>query len=401
MDVKVEWCSTGGAAEALSPAPMDAPTPRLGRVTRGKTSSPRPPPPPRGQSPAPKKARGESRLASCKKLRCGTREGADEDHPTCWACDGPPVTGESNRRYWRHFKDTTDVEAAQRLWSVRMAKGDDRGRVIQDREPAMDCFCTKSDCMYAIVKRWREEETEEPTRTCAICSTTKTVKMRKPGMLLGACRVVFSRVDVCRSGEIPLGSTLHAGSDLCNSCYMKAANFSTKRKTSGALLSAHEELELASEWGSPEPDSVDEARQYTRLTFLGRIEAGDFVYLEDAMEVYAKKREEAKLGVMTKKSLRTAVRNMMMELAESLADAEFVTYDPTETGSSDNRTNAQYIMPRAITHRQYAKMHARALQSEKKLAQYEDRARRREHEVTVEGGGLSGDVQERNIVQNG
>lgn len=77
-----------------------------------------------------------------------------------------------------------------------------------------------------------------------------------------------------------------------------------------------------------------------------------------------------------------------------------MTYDPTETGSSDNRTNAQNIMPRAITHSQYAKMHARALQPQKKLAEYEDRARRREQEATVEVGGLPGDVDERNIVEN-
>lgn len=313
MDVKVEGGLTGGAAETPSPAPMDPPTPRLGRVTQTKTSSPRPPPPPRAESPAPKKARKASRLASCQKQCCGTREGADEDHSTCWACDGPPVTGETNRCYWRHFKDSPDVEAAQRLWSVRMAKGGDRGRVIQDREPAMDCFCTKPDCMYDKEKRWREEETKEPTRTCAICSTTNTVNMRKHGMFLGACRVIFSRADVCGSGETPLGSTLHAASDLCNSCYMKAASFSTKRKTSGALSSAHEELELASDRGSPEPDSVEGARHSARLMFLGRIEAGDFVYLEDGMEVYAKQREDAKLGVMSKKSLRAAVRNVTVK----------------------------------------------------------------------------------------
>ena len=63
MDTNVEGGSTGGAAEAPSPVPMDVSTTRSGKATRGRTSSPASPASPTGESPAPKKpGRGVERL---------------------------------------------------------------------------------------------------------------------------------------------------------------------------------------------------------------------------------------------------------------------------------------------------------------------------------------------------
>ena len=180
------------------------------------------------------------------------------------------------------------------------------------------------------------------------------MEMRTPGVLLSACRVVFSRRDVDHRGRIPLGSTLHAGSNVRNSCYMKAQNFNTRRKDKYELLNASEELEMmAGACGSLEPDSVDEAKHSVRLKFLRRLQGGDFVGLEDGMEVYARARQEANMECMTKKSLREAVRGIMRETAANLADAEFVTYGARETGLRDTRT--KYIMPLSVSTREDAR----------------------------------------------
>ena len=84
---------------------------------------------------------------------------------------------------------------------------------------------------------------------------------------------------------------------------------------------------------------------------------------------------------MTKKVLRIAVLGMMRETARNLTDAVFVSYDSVHTGSSDNRTKAQYVMPLSVSHLQHPKMRARALASEKALAEYEGKVRRCQQEA--------------------
>lgn len=59
-----------------------------------------------------------------------------------------------------HYEDGADVEAAQRAWAEKMSCGEDRGRVVEGRKPQMGCFCNRPDCMFELVKQWREETGE-------------------------------------------------------------------------------------------------------------------------------------------------------------------------------------------------------------------------------------------------
>ena len=86
------------------------------------------------------------------------RRGGDDSHPTCWSCDGAPVISGGHRRNWGHFKDASDVEAALSTWSFWMAEGVNRGRVLENRVPTMDCFCSRTDCMFEMVRKWRQEK---------------------------------------------------------------------------------------------------------------------------------------------------------------------------------------------------------------------------------------------------
>lgn len=379
----VEGGSTCGATETASPEPMIIETPRSDRSTRtgtrSRTSSPRTPTTPTLSPPVPKKAKRGAKSA-CGKVECGI---PGSDGPTCSACDRSPVL-HSNRPCWKHFKDDAAVAAARSTWDDKIGGGASRGLVISNRVPTRQCLCSRGNCMFGLLLKWRKEAAEAAVPRCTICNVSVRKDVRCPGGSLHACRLVFSEFDPKHPTKLPLGTTLKASSPLCMSCYMRGYNYSVRMKAADKLT-VRQELAVASA-AVTERKSVHGAKHSVRLHVLTKLVEGDFVYLEDGLRVYEKARKTAGVASVTPKSLRNDVITIMGDISNTLSDAEHVNYTAAETGASDGRTASHYIMPQTVPHLQHARLHERALSAENKLAAYEENARRlREEAPVVEG----------------
>lgn len=259
MDVEATFTGGDGGGDGEAPT-----TGRPARSTRSSMSSAGTPAASRA-SPVAQMPRRKRRISACGKPVCGVRDGEGDDSQKCWACDeGPRLTG-GTRQSWRHFQSDADVETARETWAEMMARGADRGRVKDGREPWKDCFCTRADCMFLLVQKWQEMEAvrtgEEAEPNCKICGIRgkSTSRMRSPGPHLHVFRSFFTRRDPNHPVRIPLGSTLQSGSRLCQGCYMKGYRFSKSMGVRDRLC-VREELEMATASEPPARWSVDKAK---------------------------------------------------------------------------------------------------------------------------------------------